>query len=160
MGPLICVFSRQCGRAIAVEHNGDVYACDHYVYPEYLLGNLRNDDFARMVRSSVNSGFGPHKENSLPGCCLECSVLHACWGGCPKHRFMQSPQAGTRAALPLCRIQEVFPALVQVHDCLPQTDRARSRAGLYHAGHRPSASDPSKRENRIQAGSIVDKIKI
>jgi len=88
----ICVFSRQCGRAVAVEHNGDVYACDHYVYPEYLLGNLRNDDLARMVRSSVNSGFGPHKESTLPDCCRECSVLQACWGGCPKHRFMQSPK--------------------------------------------------------------------
>jgi uncharacterized protein len=91
-GSPVCVFARQCGRAVAVEHNGDVYACDHYVYPEYRLGNLQNDNFAQMVQSSVDNGFGPHKENTLPRCCRECDVLQACWGGCPKHRFMQSPQ--------------------------------------------------------------------
>jgi uncharacterized protein len=92
-GSPICVFSRQCGRAVAVEYNGDVYACDHYVYPEYRLGNIGHDDLAHMVQSSVNSGFGPHKEETLPRCCRECEVLRACWGGCPKHRFIQSPQA-------------------------------------------------------------------
>jgi serine-type anaerobic sulfatase-maturating enzyme len=91
-GSPICVFARQCGRAVAVEHNGDVYACDHYVYPEYRLGNLLRDNLAQMVQSSVDNGFGPHKENTLPRCCRECDVLKACWGGCPKHRFMQSPQ--------------------------------------------------------------------
>ncbi len=93
IGSPICTFSRQCGRAVAVEHNGDVYACDHHVYPEYRLGNLVVDDLARMVRSSVNRGFGPHKENTLPQFCIGCDVLQACWGGCPKLRFMQSPQA-------------------------------------------------------------------
>ena len=92
-GSPICVFSRQCGRAVAVEHNGDVYACDHFVYPEYRLGNLLADDLARMVESSVNGGFGPHKEHTLPRCCRECDVLQACWGGCPKDRFIQSPHA-------------------------------------------------------------------
>jgi uncharacterized protein len=89
-GSPICIFSRQCGRAVAVEHNGDVYACDHHVYPEYRLGNLLADDLAHIVQSSVNSGFGPHKEHTLPLCCRECDVLKACWGGCPKHRFTRS----------------------------------------------------------------------
>jgi uncharacterized protein len=93
VGSPVCIFSRQCGRAVAVEHNGDVYACDHYVYPEYRIGSLGNDDLARMIRSSVNRGFGPHKEDTLPRCCRECDVLQACWGGCPKHRFIQSPRA-------------------------------------------------------------------
>jgi uncharacterized protein len=88
----ICLFSQQCGRAVAVEHNGDVYACDHFVYPEYRLGNLGNGDLAGMVQSSVDGGFGPHKESTLPSCCRECEVLKACWGGCPKHRFVLSPQ--------------------------------------------------------------------
>jgi uncharacterized protein len=86
----VCIFSRQCGRAVAVEHNGDVYACDHYVYPEYRLGNLRDRQLGDMVQSSVASGFGPHKETSLPKGCRECEVLKACWGGCPKHRFMKT----------------------------------------------------------------------
>jgi len=92
MGSPICIFSQQCGRAVAVEHNGDVYACDHYVYPEYRLGNLGRDDLASMVQSSLDGGFGSHKEHMLPSCCRECEALRACWGGCPKHRFIQSPQ--------------------------------------------------------------------
>ncbi len=86
----VCMFSRQCGRAVAVEHNGDVYACDHYVYPEYQLGNLLNRNLSDMVEASVENGFGPHKEHNLPNLCNECNVLQACWGGCPKHRFMKT----------------------------------------------------------------------
>jgi uncharacterized protein len=87
----VCIFSRQCGRAVAMEHNGDVYACDHYVYPEYKLGNVRQDSLARMVQSSIDAGFGPHKEHDLPEYCRRCDVLEACWGGCPKHRFATAP---------------------------------------------------------------------
>jgi uncharacterized protein len=90
-GSPVCIFARQCGRAVAVEHDGGVYACDHYVYPEYRLGNVRTDDLATMVDQSVASGFGPHKEATLPRYCRECPVLELCWGGCPKHRFATSP---------------------------------------------------------------------
>ena len=86
----VCIFAKQCGRSLAVEHSGDVYACDHYVYPEYRLGNLLNDDLGQMVKASENSGFGSHKEKALPRWCRECEVLQACWGGCPKHRFTKS----------------------------------------------------------------------
>jgi serine-type anaerobic sulfatase-maturating enzyme len=85
------VFARQCGRAVAVEHDGGVYACDHYVYPEYHLGNVKTDDLGDMVERSVASGFGPHKETSLPQWCRDCDVLEMCWGGCPKHRFATAP---------------------------------------------------------------------
>lgn len=90
-GSPVCIFSRQCGRAVALEHNGNLYACDHYVYPEYALGNVLEDDLGQMVQRSVDSGFGPHKEATLPRYCRECDVLEACWGGCPKHRFATSP---------------------------------------------------------------------
>jgi uncharacterized protein len=90
-GSPVCVFARQCGRAVAVEHDGSVYACDHYVYPEYRLGNVTRDDLGEMVDRSVASGFGPHKEATLPRYCRECEVLELCWGGCPKHRFATSP---------------------------------------------------------------------
>jgi uncharacterized protein len=88
----VCIFSRQCGRAVALEHNGNVYACDHYVYPEYELGNVLKGNLGQMVERSVASGFGPHKETSLPRYCRECDVLEACRGGCPKHRFATSPE--------------------------------------------------------------------
>jgi uncharacterized protein len=87
----VCIFSRNCGRAVALEHNGSVYACDHYVYPDYLLGNVLKDNLGEMVDRSVASGFGPHKEETLPRWCRECEVLNSCWGGCPKHRFTTSP---------------------------------------------------------------------
>lgn len=88
----ICIFSRRCGRAVALEHDGSVFACDHYVYPEYKLGNVLTDDLGAMVERSVACGFGPHKETTLPGCCQKCEVKEACWGGCPKHRFATSPE--------------------------------------------------------------------
>jgi len=87
----VCIFAKQCGRAVAMEHDGSVFACDHYVYPDYRLGNVLTDNLGQMVEQSVANGFGPHKETSLPRCCRECDVLNACWGGCPKHRFMISP---------------------------------------------------------------------
>lgn len=87
----VCIFAKQCGRAVALEHDGSIFACDHYVYPEYRLGNILHDDLAHMVEASIASGFGPHKEATLPRWCRECEVLNACWGGCPKHRFTTSP---------------------------------------------------------------------
>lgn len=88
----ICIFARQCGRAVAMEHDGSVFACDHYVYPEYKLGNVLIDNLGEMVEKSVASGFGPHKETTLPRYCQKCEVKKACWGGCPKHRFATSPE--------------------------------------------------------------------
>jgi uncharacterized protein len=90
-GSPICIFSKQCGRAVALEHDGSLFACDHYVYPEYKLGNVLTDNLGAMVERSVANGFGPHKEKSLPRYCQQCEVKEACWGGCPKHRFATTP---------------------------------------------------------------------
>ncbi len=83
----VCTHARQCGRSVVLEHNGDVYACDHCVYPEFKLGNIGTDSLVRMVERSELSGFGGKKETALPQWCRECNVLAACRGGCPKHRF-------------------------------------------------------------------------
>lgn len=83
----VCHHQPTCGRSLAVEHNGDIYACDHFVYPEFRLGNLHSDTFASMVDSSAQEQFGKDKYTRLPTQCRECKVLKACWGGCPKHRF-------------------------------------------------------------------------
>jgi uncharacterized protein len=83
----VCIHAKQCGRSVVVEHNGDVYACDHCVYPEYRLGNIKNDKLSDMVERLLQSGFGVCKETALPRWCRECEVLAACQGGCPKHRF-------------------------------------------------------------------------
>jgi len=83
----VCVHAQQCGRSLVIEHNGDVYACDHCVYPQYRLGTVLTDSLARMAEKSVQSGFGAAKETALPRWCRGCEVLAACRGGCPKHRF-------------------------------------------------------------------------
>jgi uncharacterized protein len=86
----VCTHAVQCGRSVVMEHNGDVYACDHCVYPEYRLGNIATDSLTEMVKKSRQSGFGVTKETSLPRWCKECEVRAACHGGCPKHRFAET----------------------------------------------------------------------
>jgi uncharacterized protein len=86
----VCIHAQQCGESVIVEHNGDIYACDHSMYPEYKLGNIVKDDPVEMVKKSISNGFGVCKEASLPRWCKECKVLKACWGGCPKHRFLKT----------------------------------------------------------------------
>lgn len=98
----VCVHAEQCGGSLVVEHNGDVYACDHCVYPEYLLGNVSSQSLPSLAEKSRQSGFGLNKETALPLQCRECEVIAACRGGCPKHRFTQT--FGNEAALHyLCR---------------------------------------------------------
>jgi uncharacterized protein len=82
-----CHHQPTCGRAVVVEHNGDVYACDHYVYPSHRLGNLSASSLAAMVESPAQHAFGQDKLRSLPAQCRACKMLKGCWGGCPKHRF-------------------------------------------------------------------------
>ena len=84
----VCHHQPTCGRSIVVEHNGDVYTCDHYVYPEFHLGNTHQHSFAQMVDSPEQEQFGRDKFARLPEACKQCEVLRACWGGCPKHRFI------------------------------------------------------------------------
>ncbi len=86
----VCIHAEQCGRSVVVEHNGDVYACDHCVYPEYKLGNIATDALTDLVDKSMQSGLGVIKQSALPRLCRECEVLAACRGGCPKHRFART----------------------------------------------------------------------
>ena len=85
--PGLCTFAKTCGHAGAMEHNGDVYACDHFVFPEYKLGNLRTQTLTEMMYSPAQLAFGKSKRTSLPRQCRECRFLFACNGECPKNRF-------------------------------------------------------------------------
>ena len=89
-GPALCVFAETCGDAMALEHNGDLYACDHYVYPEYRLGNVTREPLAELVASPAQRRFGADKSATLPRQCRECDVRFACNGECPKHRFART----------------------------------------------------------------------
>ena len=90
-GGSLCVFSETCGGALAVEHSGDVYSCDHYVYPQYKLGNLNEESLVDLVQSPRQRKFGRDKRDTLPRYCRECEVRFACHGECPKHRFVKTP---------------------------------------------------------------------
>lgn len=83
----LCTMARQCGRALALEHNGDLYLCDHYVYPEYKVGNLHATPLADLGNAYATERFGAAKAN-LSNACLSCPVRFACNGDCPKHRFV------------------------------------------------------------------------
>jgi uncharacterized protein len=87
----LCVFSPTCGDALALEHTGDLYSCDHFVEPDYLLGNIREATMAEMVGSARQRKFGTDKRDTLPKYCRECDVRFACNGGCPKDRFIATP---------------------------------------------------------------------
>jgi uncharacterized protein len=87
----MCIVAPTCGSALALEHNGDVFSCDHFVEPEYLLGNILDRPLGEMVSSPKQRKFGNDKYTSLPKYCKECPVLFACYGECPRNRFIQTP---------------------------------------------------------------------
>ena len=88
----LCIFAETCGDALIIEHNGDLYSCDHFVYPEHNLGNVRDLSIRDMVASPQQRKFGSDKRDTLPAFCRECDYRFACNGGCPKHRFEKTPQ--------------------------------------------------------------------
>lgn len=87
----ICVHNETCGDALAIEHNGDLYSCDHFVYPQYKLGNIGETELATLVADPRQRAFGEAKRDSLPRYCRECEVRFVCNGGCPKSRFLTTP---------------------------------------------------------------------
>ncbi len=87
----LCVFREACGAALAIEHNGDLYSCDHFVYPENRLGNIMEQPLRALAGSAAQKKFGTDKRSTLPQYCLDCDVRFACNGECPKHRFISTP---------------------------------------------------------------------
>jgi uncharacterized protein len=86
-----CIISPTCGNALVLEHNGDVYSCDHYVEPGHLLGNVRRTPLKNLVASEKQRRFGQAKYDTLPDYCRKCPVLFACYGECPRNRFIKTP---------------------------------------------------------------------
>lgn len=89
ISPGICAYSKECGHAGVIEHNGDVYSCDHFVFPEYKLGNIRDHSLIDMLYGEQQQEFSRLKHSSLPRQCKECDMEFACHGECPKNRFMK-----------------------------------------------------------------------
>jgi uncharacterized protein len=88
----LCVFRETCGQIPVLEHNGDFFPCDHFVDAEHRLGNIRETPLAELLDSPALRAFGEVKRTQLPKCCRECEVLAMCNGGCPKYRFIRTPE--------------------------------------------------------------------
>nr|WP_319391423.1 anaerobic sulfatase maturase [uncultured Cohaesibacter sp.] len=86
----LCVFAETCGQGLAMEHNGDLYACDHYVYPQFKLGNITETPVDSLANSALQQQFGDAKRDTLTEQCRTCDIRFACNGGCPKHRFLKT----------------------------------------------------------------------
>jgi uncharacterized protein len=125
----LCVFQETCGLALVMEHNGDVYSCDHFVEPRHLLGNILETPLIELVGSEQQLKFGLNKKASLPRYCRECPVLFACNGGCPKNRTDLTPD-GEAGLNHLCEGYKAFFTYIDQH--------MRMMAGLLRQG-RPAA---------------------
>lgn len=129
VNPGLCSFSKSCGDGLAVEHNGDVYACDHFVYPEYRLGNITEGHLSDMYVSRDQFLFGMSKRSGLAEECTRCRYYFACTGGCPKHRFGGDSEHHGKNAL--CRgyylfFDHVAPYMARMADLL-RSGREASR---------------------------------
>jgi uncharacterized protein len=120
----LCVYSKTCGAAGILEHNGDLYSCDHFVYPKYKLGNIHEKTMEDMFESEFQHEFGQNKFDKLPTDCKTCEFLTRCYGGCPKHRFNKDSH-GEPGLNYLCKGYKTFfehikPTMAYMAQCLKQ----------------------------------------
>jgi uncharacterized protein len=150
----MCVHARTCGSALALEHNGDLYACDHYVEKDFLLGNIADGrTLLELAMSPQQTAFGQAKVDTLPDYCLACDVRFACNGGCPKDRFLVTPdgQAGLHY---LCAGYQRFfrhidePMRVMAGLLRRGEDATRIREWYAHRDLAPTTARPGARPER------------
>lgn len=104
----LCSHAETCGTGLALEHNGDLYACDHYVYPEFRLGNILDTPLTDLANQPRQWQFGTEKQTRLPASCRTCRWKFACQGGCPKHRFLPVPGGDPFRRNYFCESQQIF----------------------------------------------------
>jgi uncharacterized protein len=123
-----CVTAEFCGKGLAVEHNGDVFSCDHYVYPEYRVGNIAETHWGDMAYSEPQKKFGFAKRDTLPDYCRKCPHLKLCWGECPKNRLVRTP-SGEAGLNYLCPGLKRFYAHIQrdMPQILRRVEKERDR---------------------------------
>lgn len=157
----LCAFEPTCGTALALEHNGDLYSCDHYVYPEYYLGNVMEQPLVELVESTFQREFGTSKRDALPRVCRECEVRFLCNGCCPKNRFLRTP-AGEEGLNYLCAgLKRFFTHIGPTMEWMAQAfSQGRPPAGVMDAlrkggpgvaGAAPAVRKPERPEHRDAA---------
>lgn len=159
-GPGLCIFQETCGLALAMEHNGDVYACDHFVDRPYLLGNLMQTPLEDLVSGAKQIKFGRDKRKSLPGYCRDCVVRFACNGGCPKDRLLQSPR-GEPGLNYLCQGYKAFFRHVdrpmrQMAELLKARQPPAEIMAYYAETDAPSLERKPRLRNRHPAKKVVE----
>jgi uncharacterized protein len=132
-----CIQSEFCGKGVALEHDGSVYACDHYVYPEYRIGEIGSGRLGDMVFSRAQVRFGYAKNETLPQSCRQCPFLGDCWGECPKNRIIRTVD-GEPGLNYLCRGLKAFFA-----HALPEIDRIAAHLRQQPLRPRPRMRPPS-----------------
>ncbi|HZT75863.1 MAG TPA: anaerobic sulfatase maturase [Vicinamibacterales bacterium] len=137
VGSQLCIYSELCGKGVAVEHDGRVYACDHYVYPEYQLGSVETASLTNLVFSRAQVRFGYAKNETLPAHCRACTFLSDCWGECPKNRIVRAPD-GEPGLNYLCRGLKAFFA-----HAIPEVDRIAARVREQRARAAAAVRDDS-----------------
>jgi uncharacterized protein len=133
----ICIYSEFCGKNVAIEHDGSLYSCDHYVYPDYRLGTLREKPLDQMVFSPAQVKFGFAKSETLPRYCRECPFKTDCWGECPKNRLIRTPDGEPGLNYLCAGLRRFF------KHALPEVERIAAsirRAEKSPAGAKPKAS--------------------
>jgi uncharacterized protein len=155
LGSSLCIFAETCGRALALEHNGDVFSCDHYVYPRYKLGNVLTHDLADLVHLPIQRDFGNAKRDSLPEYCHNCDVRFACNGECPKNRFIKTPD-GQPGLNYLCQgYKHFFRSIDSQMKQLAQLIRSgRPVTDIMH--HSSSRSSPARTNAGCPCGSGLE----
>jgi uncharacterized protein len=157
LGSSLCVFAEKCGRALAIEHNGDLYSCDHYVYPKYRLGNILNQSLGAMVESPEQQRFGTDKSDTLPNYCKNCEVKFACNGECPKHRFIHTPdgEAGLNYLCPAYKqfFNHIDPHMKLMAQLLNARRPAADIMGLIARQEHQKASHDAGRNDPCPCGS-------
>ena len=145
MAGTLCIFGPTCGLGVALEHNGDVYSCDHFVEPKYYLGNILRTPMIDLVASARQQEFGRNKREMLSRQCLECDFLSICNGECPKNRFVRAPGGGPGLNY-LCEGYRAFFA----HADRPM----RIMAGLLHRSRPASEIMPILARQRVIVESV------
>jgi len=150
--PSLCVYTWHCGRAVALEHDGDLYSCDHFADPPHKLGNIHQATIRELVKSPRQEQFGLDKEQRLPETCRQCRYLFACHGACPKDRFVAAPH-GQPGLNYLCPGYKMFFEYV---DPYMKAMAAEVRAGRPAAGvmHQLRARQQRAREEAVAAGLV------
>jgi uncharacterized protein len=130
-----CITAEFCGKAMAVEHDGEVFSCDHYVNPEYRVGNIAQTHWGDMAYSERQQKFGFAKRDTLPGYCRQCPHLKLCWGECPKNRLVRTP-SGEAGLNYLCPGLKRFYAHIQrdMPQILRQVSTKLGRPGTIPTG--------------------------